>query len=145
MIHLRETTKPFDAAVRDLEVAAKARRVCIMKAYDVKRTLWDRGFEIADERHVLEICAPRGIAPAEPAADPERCQICVYGIRGRTLVWALAHGAPFEAAGRPSTFRAAPREIEAAAREIVDTVADAPPLPPGARRPAKLAARGANG
>jgi uncharacterized protein (DUF302 family) len=59
MLYIRKTKKSVDEAMKDLEASVERHGFGVLHTYDFKATLADKGFELANECRVVEICNPK--------------------------------------------------------------------------------------
>lgn len=59
MKYVVESSKPVDQAVADLEKAVAAHGFGVLHIHDLRATLAGKGFELAGECRVLEVCNPK--------------------------------------------------------------------------------------
>jgi len=88
--YILETSKSPDQAVTDLQAAAKEHGYGVLHIYDLKKTLADKGFDLPNACHILDVCNPKHAA-AVLAADMGMnialpCRISVYQEGGKTLI-----------------------------------------------------------
>ena len=90
MTYIRDTKKTVEQAVADVEAAVKRYEFGVLHTYDLKAVLESKGFQLASECHVLEICNPT-IANEVLKADITvnlalPCRISVYDDAGQTKI-----------------------------------------------------------
>lgn len=90
MTYLKPTGKSVDEAFTDLQASIAAHGYGLLHSYDLRRTLEGKGFPLANECRILEVCNPRQ-ASVVLAADMSLnmalpCRISIYEDAGRTLI-----------------------------------------------------------
>lgn len=87
-----ETTKPFDAAVKAVELAATAHGFRVLHVHDVAATLAEKGYP-RDPMKIIEICNARFASEVLQKEIKTSlmlpCPITVYVDRGRTYMSTL--------------------------------------------------------
>ena len=90
MLYIRETRKSVDQAFHDLEASIKQHGFGLLHHYDFKQTLKEKGFDLANECRVLEVCNPKQACEvlhmnmAINMALP--CRISIYQEKGKTFI-----------------------------------------------------------
>ena len=90
MLYIRETKKSVDQAFHDLEASIKQHGFGLLHHYDFKQTLKEKGFDLANECRVLEVCNPKQACEvlhmnmAINMALP--CRISIYQEKGKTFI-----------------------------------------------------------
>lgn len=119
MLYRKETRKSVDQVFADIEAASTAHGFGVLHHYDFRQTLASKGFPLANECRVMEICNPRqasevlSVDMALNMALP--CRISIYEDGGKTIVGMIP---PTEVLRLVS---ADPR-IEPAARQVEETM-----------------------
>jgi len=90
MTYVRETNKSVDEAAADVEAAVQKHNFGVLHIYDFKETLHSKGFELANECRVLEVCNP-GQASLILNDDMSvnmalPCRVSVYEDGGKTFI-----------------------------------------------------------
>jgi len=90
MYYTVETSKAFDQAVSDLDVAVKNNKFGVLHVHDIAATLRGKGFEFAEQCKVFEVCNP-GQASKVLSIDMRLnmalpCRISVYTDKGKTII-----------------------------------------------------------
>ncbi len=89
-LYVKHTSKPVEQAVQDLEAAVQRHGFGVLHTYDFRQTLATKGFPLAAECRVLEVCNPRQASEALGAdmalnmALP--CRVSVYQQGGQTCI-----------------------------------------------------------
>jgi uncharacterized protein (DUF302 family) len=90
MLHVVQTTKDIDTAVRDLAAAVQHHGFGVLHTYDLKAKMKEKGVEFPNQCRILEVCNPRKAAQVLTAnmevslALP--CRISVYEDAGKTRI-----------------------------------------------------------
>ena len=90
MLYIRETKKSVDQAVADIEAGVQEHSFGVLHSYNFKSILHEKGFELANECRVLEICNPR-LASEILQHDVTvnlalPCRVSVYEENGQTKI-----------------------------------------------------------
>ena len=126
MLYRKRTSKSVDAVAAAIEAAAKAQGFGLLHAYDFKQTLAAKGFPIANECRVLEVCNPRqasevlAVDMALNMALP--CRISIYQDGGDTIVGMIPPTAVLKLVSSDPRIEPAAREVEDAMEAIIDSV-----------------------
>ena len=59
MLHIVETTKDVEAAVRALEEAAARNKFGVLHVHDLKQKMKEKGVEFPNACKILEVCNPQ--------------------------------------------------------------------------------------
>lgn len=123
-MYLRQTHKPVDQVFADIETACKAHGFGLLHHYDLKRTLESKGFALANECRVLEICNPRQ-ASEILAADMSLnmalpCRISIYQDGGKTLVGMIPPTALLKLVTEDPGVERAALAVEKSMEKIID-------------------------
>lgn len=125
MIYIRQTQKSVDQVFEDLVAAAKARGFGVLHHYDFKKTLEGKGFALANECRVLEICDPQQ-ASAVLAVDMALnmalpCRISIYQDDGRTFVGMIPPTAMLKLVSSDPRVEPAARLVEQTMEQIIES------------------------
>lgn len=125
MLYRKQTDKPVDQVFQDLEAAAKEQGFGVLHHYDFKQTLESKGFELANECRVLEICNPKQ-ASEVLAVDMTLnmalpCRISIYQDGGKTFVGMIPPTAVLKLVSDDSRIEPAARLVEQAMEKIIDS------------------------
>ena len=88
--YIVETSKSPAQAVTDLQASVKQQGYGVLHIYDLQETLANKGFDLPNACHILEVCNPQQAAAVLTAdmgmniALP--CRISVYQDGGKTLI-----------------------------------------------------------
>lgn len=90
MLYRKTTQKSVGQAFEDLQASCKAHGFGVLHHYDFKQTLQSKGFELANECLVVEVCDPKQ-ASEVLAADMSLnmalpCRISIYRDAGQTII-----------------------------------------------------------
>lgn len=124
MLYRRETRKTVDQVFADIEAACKAHGFGVLHHYDFRRTLEGKGFPLANECRVLEICNPAqasevlAVDMALNMALP--CRISIYEDGGRTLVGMIPPTEVLKLVSDDPRIAPAAREVEETMRRIIE-------------------------
>ena len=70
MLYRKETSKSVDQVFADIEKASKEHGFGVLHHYDFKKTLEGKGFALANECRVMEICSPGQASDSTLAGRP---------------------------------------------------------------------------
>ena len=126
MYHIVETSKPFEQATADLEVAVKNNGFGVLHVHDLGATLRGKGVAFNEECKILEVCNPVQ-ASKVLAADMRLnmalpCRISVYTENKKTKIGFILPVQMLSALSQdPSLVRTA-KEVEEKILQMVDEV-----------------------
>ena len=124
MLYVKESSKSVEQAAADLEAAIKRHGFGTLHQYDFKKTLHDKGFELANECRVLEICNPKQAAAvlehnmALNMALP--CRVSVYQEEGRTQIGMVRPTALLGLISQSDELRETAEEVERTIIKMID-------------------------
>ena len=124
MLYRKETSKTVDQVFADIEAACKAQGFGLLYHYDFRKTLEGKGFPLANECRVMEICNPSQASEvlkldmALNMALP--CRISIYGDGGKTIVGMIPPTAVLRLVSDDPRIAPAAREVEQAMERIID-------------------------
>lgn len=124
MLYRKQTRKSVDQVFADIEKASKAHGFGVLHHYDFKQTLESKGFALANECRVMEICNPAqamevlSVDMALNMALP--CRISIYEDGGKTIVGMIPPTAMLELVSDDPRIEAAARQVEDAMEKIID-------------------------
>jgi uncharacterized protein (DUF302 family) len=126
MLYRKTTHKSVDTVTQAIEAAAKQQGFGLLHSYDFRQTLAGKGFPIANECRVLEVCNPRQ-ASEVLAMDMTLnmalpCRISVYEDAGQTVVGMIPPTAILGLVSDDPRVAPAAREVEDAMERIIDSV-----------------------
>lgn len=124
MLYRKETDKSVDQVSADIEAASKANGFGVLHQYDFKQTLESKGFPLANECRVMEICNP-GQASEVLAVDMALnmalpCRISIYQDGGKTIVGMIPPTAVLKLVSDDPRIEPAAREVEEAMTKIIE-------------------------
>lgn len=125
MLYCKQTQKSVDEVFTDIETAAKDQGFGLLHHYDFKQTLESKGFPLANECRVMEVCNPRqasevlAIDMALNMALP--CRISIYEDGGRTFVGMIPPTAVLKLVSDDPRIEPAARMVEEAMEKIIDS------------------------
>ena len=124
MLYRKETRKSVDQVFADIEKACKANGFGVLHHYDFKRTLAGKGFPLANECRVMEICNPAqasavlSVDMALNMALP--CRISIYEDGGKTIVGMIQPTAVLKLVSDDPRIEPAARQVEATMERIIE-------------------------
>lgn len=116
------TEKSLDEAVASIEAAMAGRKFSVLWQLDVNKTLESKGFSLAHEVRILEVCsAPKAKQALE--TNPEiayflPCKIVVMKVQGKTTI-GLARPTALMGIMGDERFDGLAKEVEAELLEII--------------------------
>ena len=125
MLFRRQTEKTVDQVFQDLEAAAKAHGFGVLHHYDFKQTLESKGFPLANECRVLEVCNPQqasevlAVDMALNMALP--CRISIYEDAGKTIVGMIPPTAVLKLVSDDPRIAPAARAVEETMEKIIES------------------------
>lgn len=123
MLYRKQTEKSVDQVFQDLEASAKAHGFGVLHHYDFKQTLESKGFELANECRVLEICNPQqasevlAVDMALNMALP--CRVSIYEDGGKTIVGMIPPTAVLKLVSDDPRIEPAARLVEQTMEKII--------------------------
>ena len=88
MLHIVETAKDVETAVRDLEEAVKRNKFGVISVLDLQEKMKEKGIEFAHACKILEVCNPqqasRVLTRNMAVSTALPCRISVYEENGQT-------------------------------------------------------------
>lgn len=124
MLYTKETLKSVDRAFADLEASIKQHGFGMLHSYDFRKTLAEKGFGIADECRVLEVCNPKqasevlGVDMSLNMALP--CRISIYQDHGKTIIGMVPPTALLALISTDPSIAAAAQQVERTMQAIID-------------------------
>lgn len=124
MLYRKETRKTVDQVFADIEKASKANGFGVLHHYDFKQTLESKGFPLANECRVMEICSP-GQASEVLSVDMALnmalpCRISIYEDGGKTIVGMIPPTAMLKLVSDDPRIETAARQVEEAMEKIIE-------------------------
>jgi len=124
MTYVRETKKSIDSAVADVEASVVHHKFGVLHIYDFKETLHSKGFELANECRVLEVCNPgqaNEILHNDMSVNMALpCRISVYEDGGQTLIGMIPPTEILSLISGSEELRKAASEVEETMIAIID-------------------------
>lgn len=124
MTYIRHSDQPVDTIFQRVQEAAKANGFGVLHTYDFKQILAGKGFDLAPEVRVLEVCNPGqahqvlGMDVALNMMLP--CRISVYEDGGRTAVGMVPPTTLLGLVSQDARIESAAREVEASMEAIIE-------------------------
>lgn len=124
MLYRKETRKSVDQVFADIEAASKAHGFGVLHHYDFKQTLESKGFALANECRVMEVCNP-GQASEVLSVDMALnmalpCRISVYEDGGKTIVGMIPPTAVLKLVSDDPRIESAARQVEETMEKIIE-------------------------
>ena len=124
MLYRKETSKSVDQVFADIEKASKEHGFGVLHHYDFKKTLEGKGFALANECRVMEICNP-GQASEVLSVDMALnmalpCRISIYQDGGKTIVGMIPPTAVLKLVSDDARIEPAARQVEEAMEKIIE-------------------------
>lgn len=124
MLYRKETRKSVDQVFTDIEAASKAHGFGVLHHYDFKQTLESKGFPLANECRVMEICNP-GQASEVLSVDMALnmalpCRISIYEDHGKTIVGMIPPTAVLKLVSDDPRIEPAARLVEETMEKIIE-------------------------
>ena len=125
MLYIRETKKSVDQAFHDLEASIKQHGFGLLHHYDFKQTLKEKGFDLANECRVLEVCNPKQACEvlhmnmAINMALP--CRISIYQDKGKTFIGMIPPATLLGLISQSADLMELAQGVEHSTRMIIDS------------------------
>lgn len=125
MLYRKQTQKSVDQVFADIEAAAKEHGFGLLHHYDFKQTLESKGFPLANECRVMEVCNPKqasevlGVDMALNMALP--CRISIYQDGGKTIVGMIPPTDVLKLVSNDPRIEPAAQQVEEAMEKIIDS------------------------
>lgn len=124
MLYRKETDKSVDQVSANIEAASKAHGFGVLHQYDFKQTLESKGFPLANECRVMEICNP-GQASEVLSVDMALnmalpCRISIYEDGGKTIVGMIPPTAVLKLVSDDPRIEPAARQVQEAMEKIIE-------------------------
>lgn len=124
MIYMRESTKSVDECVASVEASAARHGFGVLHTYDFRQILTSKGFDLANECHVLEVCNP---AQASEILNADLnvnlalpCRISVYEKDGHTQIGMIHPTALVGLVSQATEIRDAAEAVDRTMAAIID-------------------------
>ncbi len=124
MLHIVETRKDIETAVRDLENAVKRNKFGVLNTLDLQAKMKEKGVEFPHACRILEVCNPqqasRVLSQDMSVSTALPCRISVYEEGGRTKIATMLPTAML--AGFPGAGQVKPvaEEVERQILQMID-------------------------
>jgi len=127
MIYATSTTKSVERAAQDLESAIAANGFGLLHTYDFRQILAGKGFSLAGECRVFEVCNPRQ-ASEVLAMDMALnmvlpCRVSIYEDKGRTMIGMVPPSDLLPLVSADAAIAAAAQDVETTMKRIIDDAA----------------------
>ena len=127
MYYIVESAKSFEDAARDLDAAARRHQFGVLHVHDLGATLRSKGFPLAGQCKVFEVCSPRHAASVL-AADLRMnmalpCRISVYTENGNTRIGMIRPVPMLGMLSPDAGLAAIAQEVESATMRMIDEAA----------------------
>ena len=90
MLHIVDTVKDVETAVRDLEEAVKRHKFGVLNSLDLQQRMKEKGVEFPNACRILEVCNPyqasRVLSQNMAVSMALPCRISVYQDGGQTRI-----------------------------------------------------------
>lgn len=124
MYYIVDSSKSFDQAVTDLDAAVKNHKFGVLHVHDIGATLRGKGFELAEQCKVFEVCNP---GQASKVLDIDLklnmalpCRISVYTENGKTKIGMIEPAQMLAMLSKDTTLAAVAKEVEVAMSKMID-------------------------
>lgn len=124
MKYIRETNKTIAEALQDLQDTVASNGFGVLHIYDLKATLADKGVDLAEACHILEICNPN---KAKQVLDADMsmnmalpCRVSVYSEGGKTKIGMIRPAAMLGMLSDSPALGEVAAEVEATMIKIID-------------------------
>ena len=127
MLYTRETSKSVERAFEDVQAAVKHHGFGMLHYYDFRKTLHEKGFELAQACLVLEVCNPA--QAAEVLGRDMRlnmvlpCRLSIYEDGGKTFIGMLPPTALLALISTDAAIAEAASGVEKTMQQIIDAAA----------------------
>ena len=124
MLHIVETHKNVETAVRDLEDAAKRNQFGVLNTLDLQAKMKEKGVEFGHACRILEVCNPhqasRVLSQDMSISTALPCRISVYEEGGRTKIATMLPTAMLASFPGAAQVKAVAEEVEQRILKIID-------------------------
>ena len=121
MLYRKETSKSVDQVFADIEKASKEHGFGVLHHYDFKKTLEGKGFALANECRVMEICNPGQASEVLSVDMALPCRISIYQDGGKTIVGMIPPTAVLKLVSDDPRIAPAARQVEEAMERIIES------------------------
>jgi uncharacterized protein (DUF302 family) len=122
MLHIVESRKPLDQAVKDLEAAVARHKFGVLGIHDLKATMAKKGVEFERECRIFEVCNPHQAKKVLEAnleiSTALPCRISVYEEGGVTKLATIKPSAMLDLYSAPG-LKGVAQEVEATIEAIM--------------------------
>lgn len=127
MLYNMRTTKSVEQATKDLDAAIAANGFGLLHTYDFRQILAGKGFNLAGECRVFEVCNPKQ-ASEVLAADMALnlvlpCRISIYEDQGGTLIGMVPPSDLLPLVSAEPSIAKAAQDVETTLKRIIDDAA----------------------
>lgn len=127
MLYAMRTAKSVERATQDLESAIAANGFGLLHTYDFRQILAGKGFNLASECRVFEVCNPRQ-ANEVLAVDMALnlvlpCRISIYEDQGRTMIGMVPPSDLLPLVSAEPSIATAAQDVETTLNRIIDEAA----------------------
>ncbi|WP_029936084.1 DUF302 domain-containing protein [Thiomicrospira pelophila] len=124
MYYVVETSKSFEQASQDLEVAVKANQFGVLHIHDLGQTLRSKGFDFYNQCRVFEVCSPAQ-ASKVLAVDMNLnmalpCRISVFTEQGVTKIGMIRPEPMLAMLSDNADLHKIAQEVESATQKMID-------------------------
>lgn len=124
MYYVVETSKSFEQASQDLEVAVKANQFGVLHIHDLGQTLRSKGFDFHNQCRVFEVCSPAQ-ASKVLAIDMNLnmalpCRISVFTEQGVTKIGMIRPEPMLAMLSDNADLHKIAQEVESATQKMID-------------------------
>jgi uncharacterized protein (DUF302 family) len=127
MIYAIATTKSVERASTDLETAIAANGFGLLHTYDFRQILAGKGFGLAGECRVFEVCNPKQaseVLAANMALNMVLpCRVSIYEDKGQTMLGMVPPSDLLPLVSADPSIAGVAREVEATMKRIIDAAA----------------------
>lgn len=124
MKYIRETKKGIAEALQDLQDTVASNGFGVLHIYDLKAKLADKGVDLAEDCHILEICNP---VKAKQVLDADMsmnmalpCRVSVYSEGGKIKIGMIRPAAMLGMLSDSPALGEVAAEVEATMIKIID-------------------------
>ena len=124
MLHIVETAKDVETAVRDLEEAVKRNKFGVISVLDLQQKMKEKGVEFAHACKILEVCNPqqasRVLTQNMAVSTALPCRISVYEEGGRTKIATILPSAKLAVFPGAKDLKPIAEEVEQQILKMID-------------------------
>ena len=124
MYYMVDTSKSFETASADLELAVKRHGFGVLHVHNIGNTLRGKGVAFAEECNVFEVCNP-GQAAKVLSSDMRLnmalpCRISVYTEKGKTKIGTISPAQMLAMLSKDEALSQVAREVEEKVFQMID-------------------------